>query len=135
MPALIEHIDAIARRHQRDALYLEFHPRDAWRGYRYNDDAMRSAILDWLAQHHIAWQPCGAYAQPDAMWPYLGQIYVDVPFDASLATYCTLRDYLELPDGSMRHAGVRFYVMPLDFANQNAAHDAPGFWEDRAQHF
>jgi len=35
----------------------------------------------------------------------------------------------------MRHAGVRFYVMPLDYAMENAAHDEPGFWERWAEDF
>lgn len=42
---------------------------------------------------------------------------------------CTLRDYLEREDGSMRHDGVRFNVMPLVYAGRNAAHDEPGYWD------
>ena len=77
MPALIQHIDAIARKKGHDALYLEFHP------------------------------------QPFSEW----------------------RDYLEHPDGTMRHGGVRFHVMPLDYPMENAAHDEPGFRERWAVDF
>jgi hypothetical protein len=129
MPQLIEHIDAIARQKGRDVLYLEFHPHDDWRRYRYETDPMRDMILRWLDQHEVGWQTCGPYARPGCNGPYLGQIYLDVPFDESLPAYRSLRDYLELPNGSMRHDGVRFYAMPLAYANQNAEHDAPGFWE------
>jgi hypothetical protein len=69
------------------------------------------------------------------MAPYLGQVYIDVPYDESLSEYRELRDYLEHPDGTMRHDGVRFYAMPLDYAMQNAAHDEPGFWERWAEDF
>jgi hypothetical protein len=129
MPELIEHIDAIARQKGRDVLYLEFHPHEEWRRYRFEIDAMRDAVLAWLDRHQVGWQPCGPYARPGCFGPYLGQIYLDVSFDESLPTYRSLRDYLELADGSMRHAGVRFYAMSLDHANENAEHDEPGFWE------
>lgn len=137
MPALIEHIDAIARREQRAVLYLEFHPRPyaEWRHYGFEDDATRTAILAWLDANGVHWTPCGPFADPRVMAPYLGQVYLDVHYDESLAQYRVLRDYLEHPDGSMRHAGVRFYAIPLDHALQNAEHDEPGFWERWADGF
>jgi hypothetical protein len=137
MPRLIEHIDAIARRKQRDVLYLEFHPESfsERRAYRFEDDDMRKAILEWFDSHGIAWSVCGPYANPDVMAPYLGQVYIDLPFDESLPMYCKLRDYLEHPDGSMRHTGVRFCATSLAQAMKNAAHDEPGFWERWAEDF
>lgn len=129
MPQLIEHIDAIARQKGRDALYLEFHPVGERSTYRYEADPVRETVLAWLDEHQIDWQSCGPYARPPSMPGWLGQVYLDVPFDESLAAYRTLRDYLELPDGSMRQAGVRFYALPLESANANAEHDEPGFWE------
>jgi hypothetical protein len=137
MPAQIEHIDAIARRKERAVLYLEFHPRpfEQWRRYQYEDDALRAAVLDWFDAHAVQWTGCGPFADPRVMAPYLGQVYIDVPYDESLSEYRELRDYLEHPDGTMRHDGVRFYAMPLDYAMQNAAHDAPGFWERWAEDF
>lgn len=129
MPELIEHIDAIARKKGRAVLYLEFHPHDGWRRYRFEADATRDGMLAWLDQHQVGWQPCGPFATPGGFGPYLGQVYLDVPFDEGFPAYRNLRDYLELPDGSMRHAGVRFHAMPLDYANRNAEHDEPGFWD------
>lgn len=49
--------------------------------------------------------------------------------------YLALRDYLEHPDGTKRHAGVRFYAMPIEHAMENAAHDEPGFRERRVEDF
>lgn len=125
MPELIEHIDAIARQKQRAVLYLEFH-RDA-------SDEARSAALGWLDAHGLPWGSCGAYADANLLLPYMGQIYLDVSYDESLADYRILRDYFEYPDGNMRQASVRFCVMPLDYAMRNAAHDAPGFWDRWAE--
>jgi len=123
MPQLIEHIDAIARQKRRAVLYLEFHPATGWRHYRYQADAARDMVLAWLDAHQIGWQPCGPIADPCTMPPYLGQVYLDVPYDEALPAYRILRDYLELPDGSMRHAGVNFYALPLELADNIAEHD------------
>lgn len=132
MPALIEHIDAIARREQRDVLYLEFHPADieAVRGYRYAVDPRREMVLQWLAEHDFQWALCGPYADGSGMQPYLGQIYIDTAYDVRLPKYRQLRDYMEFPDGKMRWQTVRFYVMPLAMANNNAQHDEPDFWSN-----
>ena len=137
MPALIEHIDAIARKKGRAVLYLEFHPQSfrEWRAYRYEDDPLRARVLAWADQHGVPCTPCGPIANPAMMLPYLGQVYFDVPYDESLPAYCMLRDYLEYPDGTMRHPGVRFYALRLEHAMQNAAHDEPGFWERQAEEF
>jgi hypothetical protein len=131
MLGLIEHIDAIARRKGRAMLYLEFHPQtfSEWRRYRYGDDPMRTEVLAWLDTQGLGWHACGPFADPGVMAPYLGQVAIDVPYDETMPDYCRLRDYLEYPDGTMRHAGVRFCVMPLDYALRNAVHDTPGFWE------
>lgn len=129
MPQLIEHIDAIARRKGRAVLYLEFHPYSGWREYRIEDDAVRDGVLAWLDENGVPWLPCGPFAVPGCMGPYLGQVYLDVAYDVDLPDYERLRDYLEFADGSMRHPSVRFFAMPLDHAQKNAAHDAPGFWE------
>lgn len=134
---MIEHIDAIARKKARAVLYLEFHPQpfSEWRSYRYEEDPVRALVLAWLDEHGVPWTRCGPFADPRTMASYLGQIYLDVSYDESLPQYCLLRDYLEAPDGTMRHAGVRFYAMPLDLAMDNAEHDEPGFWERWADGF
>ncbi len=137
MPALIEHIDAIARQKGRAALYLEFHPQAAAerRAYDHEQDPMRVQVLAWLDANGVPWRPCGPLANPSVMASWRGQVYLDLPWDEDLPAYQVLRDYLELPDGSMRHAGVRFYAMPLELAMENAEHDEPGYWQRRAEEF
>lgn len=137
MPALIDHIDAIARQKGRPALYLEFHPQAAAerRSYDYQQDPVREQVLAWLDANGVPWRPCGPLANPSVMASWLGQVYLDLPWDETLPAYQVLRDYLELPDGSMRHAGVRFYAMPLALAMENAEHDEPGYWQRWAEAF
>jgi hypothetical protein len=141
MPELIEHIDAIARQKQRAVLYLEFHRASTadtatpWHDYSYTVDEQRSAVVAWLDARGYQWGACGAFAELSMMLPYLGQIFLEVPYDESSPEYRALRDFLEHPDGSMRYPSVRFCVMPLDYAMRNAAHDAPGFWERWAEEF
>lgn len=52
-----------------------------------------------------------------------------------LATFDFQKKQLGWPDGTMKHAGVRFYVILLDYAQRNAEHDAPEFWERWASNF
>jgi hypothetical protein len=134
MPQLLAHIDAIARREHRDVLYLEFHPleREQQRRYRHADDAGRDAVLAWLERHGIAWQACGPIADTRRQDAYRGQVWLDLPYDEDAARYRLLKEHLELLDGNMRIAGVRFYLMRLETAEANRAHDAVGFWDDWA---
>lgn len=128
---LIRHIDEIARQQGRDVLYLEFHPADRAlaRSYQFAHDPIRGAIIDWLDAHGVPWEPCGPFAVVHRIEGYRGQIYLDIPYDEKLPRYQEVRAFLEHDDGSIRHAGVRFLIMPLAHAMENAAHDAPGFWE------
>lgn len=148
MPQLIENIDAIARQKQRDVLYLKFQPLvvdsvidsdeeevssdfdDPW-----EELPIRQHIIAWLDAQGIGWQCCGDYANPNSMMSYQGQIYIDVPYDKSLAAYQALEAFLENPDGIMRFPEVRFCYCPLEDAMKNAAHDDPEFWKRWAEDF
>jgi hypothetical protein len=140
MPMLIEHIDAIARKKQRDVLYVIFHPKrqvvgDWSASYDWRKDSIRETVCNWLTEHQITWQPCGEIASENAMYSYQGQIYLDVPYDDNDPEYVLLRDYFENPDGSMRFETVIFCYLPLATAMENAHHDEPGFWEKWAENF
>ncbi len=144
MPQLIEHIDAIARQKQRDVLYVWFHggkpSKDGKRPRMEEDFAwakspVRKQVTEWLDVNHIVWMPCAGVANTNCMMPYLGQIYIDLPFDKEVPEYQKLESYLENPDGSMRVPGAEFCYWPLERAMENSAHDAPGFWEKWAENF
>lgn len=140
MPMLIEHIDAIARKKQRNVLYVIFHPTrsigdDIFPPYDWSHDPIRETVCNWLTEHHITWKECGGIACENAMYPYRGQIYLDVPYDENDPEYKLVRDYLENSDGSMRFETVIFCYLPLATAMENAHHDEPGFWEKWAEDF
>jgi hypothetical protein len=139
MPMKIEHIDAIARRLQRDVLCIAFNPQA-----RDNDDEtsfvdwdlpIRKQVIDWLDSRGIGWQCCGHYADVNLMMGYRGQIYIDVLFDQNDPVFQELSAFLENPDGSMRYPDCTFYYCPLEHAMKNSAHDEPGFWERWAETF
>ena len=148
MPQLIEHIDAIARQKQRDVLFLKFQPLvvnsvvdsdeedvlsdfdDPW-----EELPIRRHIIEWLDAQGIGWQCCGDLANPNSMMSYQGQIYINVPYEKSLAAYQALEVFLENPDGSMRFPEVRFFCCSLKLAMENAAHDNPEFWKRWAEDF
>ena len=137
MPKLLKHIDAIARQKQRDVLFLRFcgnGPGDYPEDYdEWKRLPARKHITEWLDQNQITWFSCADYALENFMGPYLGQIYLDVPFDETDPSYQRLRDYLENPDGTTRHTGAWFILLPLERAMENAHHDEPGFWERWAE--
>lgn len=137
MPQTIQHIDAIARRKQRDALFVTFFsdPNGERSPYHWQAHPARAAIVEWLDAHGYAWEPCGEVASETVMRSYRGSIYIDVPFDAENAAYRALEAFLEYPDGSLRMPHMRFLVIDLEYAQKNAHHDEPGFWDRWAEDF
>jgi hypothetical protein len=137
MPMLIEHIDAIARRKQRAALFVIFFEDGDGRepAYDWMDNPSRQRIIEWLAEQGYSWQQCGEMANVHIMRSYRGSIYIDIPFDTSNADYRALESFLEYPDGTMRLPDMRFCVIEHEYAMENAHHDEPGFWERWADGF
>ena len=143
MPQLIEHIDAIARKKQRDVLFIRFsdpldlgddwdEPPNSW---DWKSSTVRQTVINWLEKCPIGWRPCGDVASTNCMTSYAGHIYVDVPFDGADPVFQQLVSYLENPDGSMRSPGVLFCGLALQDAMKNAHHDEPGFWDRWAETF
>ncbi|WP_175866087.1 hypothetical protein [Burkholderia contaminans] len=141
MPAIIEHIDTIARQKKRDVLFIEFYRIDGqnqrrliggseWRGL-----VTRQNIVCWLDKRGISWTPCGHIANSTLYMSYRGQIYIDIPFDRTLAAYCELESHLEDPDGTPRLPGAMFCCLNYEVAMQNAGHDEPGYWDRWAARF
>lgn len=139
MPALIEHIDAIARKLNRGVLFLSFGDNQEDGGFGYNYDwensESRKTITEWLDTKGIGWRPCAEFANLNGWMSYRGQIYLDVPYDKDLPIYQELEAYLEHPDGTFRFPDIAFIYLPLEIAMRNSEHDEPGFWERWAENF
>ena len=54
------------------------------------------------------------------MLSYLGQIYIDVPYDITLPEYQKLTLFLENPDGTMRIPGADYCCLTHDAAMKNS---------------
>ena len=129
MPAILEHVDAIARRLQRDVLFIRF-DLDIMPGLNYRHWPKREALLAWLDAQQISYKMCADIGNEHAIEHYWGQIYFDqVPYEDHHPQYQQLLAHLEQDDGEMKIHGVMFCCVPLRVAMQNAHHDAPGFWE------
>lgn len=133
MPQLIRYIDAIAREKKRDVLLIAFGPErggaDAFT-YDHNKDRKRAELLQWLDDQGIAWEKCGPFVTDSFLCGYLGDIYIDVPYDEENPHYLLVRDRIENPDGTMRdHDHIRWYYLPLEYAMKNAHQDEPGYWD------
>lgn len=140
MPLLLEYIDAIARKKKRDVLFLEFAktkrpktPLEA--SVRYEDIESRTRILEWFDANAVPWTMCGGIARENGWSSYEGQVYVDIPYDLSNPTYQDVQEFLERPDGTCRFDDVKFWIVSLGMAMENAHHDEPGFWERHAEGF
>lgn len=136
MPQIIRYIDAIAREKKRDVLYVQFGPERLSRNdknyklHNYRDDPHRAELMQWLDEQGIAWEKCGPFVTGYFSFGYLGDIYIDVPYDEKNPQYQLVRDRIENPDGTMRdHDHIRWYYLPLEHAMKNAHQDEPGYWE------
>jgi len=138
MPQIIEHIDAIARKVERGVLFLVFFQdqdgapvRERW-----DVNPSRKEVISWLDANGYAWRECGEIASDDWLtMGYRGSIYLATAFDEGDPAYQKLEQYLESPDGTLRLPKMRFLLLTMEAALRNAHHDAPGYWEKRAESF
>ena len=146
MPLLIENIDVIARKKQRDVLFISFlesedhlaseNTEQSETSFEKNSNLKkrkinqqsRERVIAWLDEHQIEWALTGPFANPNAMLPYQGDIYVDLPFDQNLAAYRELEGFLENPDLKQRLPDVKFWVCSLELAMRNQ--DATSDWDE-----
>lgn len=144
MPKLIYHIDAIARKKNRDVLLLAFHNGITWdSAYLYGSadyqspDHPRQKIIKWLEENEIGWEECADIANETGWQAYRDQIYIDVPFDTDNENYKKLINYIEDSGGNVKaeFPNTYFYFLTLSEAMKNAHHDEPGFWDKRAETF
>jgi hypothetical protein len=138
----IDHIDAIARKMGCDVLYVEFSGpagkrsgQDQRKAFAWKESQERIGLIAWLGQQGIGWVPCSGIANLNSMQAYSGGLYVDLPMDEQSLKFKAFLDYIEFPDGTQRTPSLKAYTCSLADAQENSAHDAPGFWEQWASTF
>lgn len=110
MPQLIRYLDQIAIEKQRDILFVDF---DGFTSH-YERRPVYRQFIAMLDANAVAWEHCA----PRGSLGDVGLVYVDVPFDENDGDYQKVRDFLENPDGNIKHKRVRFLYMPLDMAKE-----------------
>ena len=126
MPTILKNIDHIALEKQRDVLYITFHGKDEdmiqnirnGEDFDYEQCQKRIDLIAWLQQNHIQFKECFSFSSKSGWisFPYLGEIYLDVPFDETDSQYQLLYEHLENVDGSMKIEGVIWWCYPLEKA-------------------
>jgi len=123
MPLLIEHIDDIARRLNRDVLLIgPDRMTDSHHSLNWKDSVDRSGLLTWLDEQNINWEPCGWLSSQSVMEGYRGDIYLDFPYSAADTRYLHLKAFVqEQEDGSTKWAGVKIYLFSIRFCQNRKA--------------
>jgi len=115
MPPRIDRIDAIARKLQRDVLFVIFHTPHAemteGQHHRFKMDTridwelctVRQDMSDWLDAQEIAWRTCAGFASTNTVVSYLGKIYIDAHYEPELPRYQTVAQFMEFSDGGVRY--------------------------------
>jgi hypothetical protein len=135
MSQLLEHIDAIARKKQRDVVTVEFHNFEISYRLYYRLNPARKIVIDWLDANAIVYEECGAYASETEFDSYRGQIYVDVPCDVNDPVYLKLEAFMENQDGATKFDTAWLRGYRLEYCMKNAHHDVPGLSEDLMEKF
>lgn len=132
MSIIIKPIDQLAREKKRNVLYMGF-PEVSGRGVLFRPHSpQRDIAIAWLEARQIAYDPCGLEASEDVMAPYLGHLYIDLPYDSDHPLCDELFDRFEHSVGLTKEPSYSLYFFELDAALKNAHHDEPGFWENLA---
>ncbi|ANF83145.1 hypothetical protein A3K93_08380 [Acinetobacter sp. NCu2D-2] len=111
MPQVIQHIDAIAREKERDVLFVHF--EDYEQGAECSN---RKDLINWLDQHGIPYKECMGLEEESVIESYMGDLYIDVPFDIANPLFVKLSEHLEDEDGEMKIPGVLFFTLSHELA-------------------
>lgn len=131
LPRVVPSIDAIARKLNRDVLFLRFMPIDAPYPGQGNFPDVREKILNWLNNNGIRWIDCADIASETGWRAWRGEVFLpDAIPDETNPITTKMNAYLENPDGSTRFEGVTFCMLSLRIAQKNSRHDDPSFQWD-----
>jgi hypothetical protein len=128
MPLILETIDAIARRLNRDVIFLDIRYR---RDRPSRDRAEVAAATAWLDVERIGWAPCFGF-KPGMVILEGGPraIHIIARFEPNSPLLHKLEDQFETPDGLPRHPDLILSLLRQETAMVNADQDEPGFWDN-----
>ena len=117
MPLLIEYIDEIACRLNRDVLMIgPDRTTAAKHDSSWKRSLERKSLLTWLDEQHINWELCGWLSTPGVTHSYQGDIYLDFLYSPDDARYQKFRNFVqEQENGSVKWPGVRVYLLTIGF--------------------
>lgn len=132
MPQVIQHIDAIAREKERDVLFIHFEEFEHGA-----TNSKRQELMTWLEQNEIPYQECMGLEEESVIESYMGDLYIDVPFDIANPLFNKLSEHLEDEEGEMKIDGVLFftlsYELALEIEADRQAEFEEGFGADDAE--
>lgn len=123
MPQILRTIDEIAIAQGRDVLFLKFFlDRKPLEDFPTADDiashTSRNVIMAWLNQRGIDFEECFHIDSGHIIHPYVGELYLDIPFDETLSNYQALASFLEDESGRCRFEYTEFFCLPLASAEK-----------------
>lgn len=138
MPQLIQHIDAIARGRGRDVLMVALDCKGSRDEVRrlWPHSEERQELIAWLDATGIAWEPTGWPYKEGCIESYQGGIYVDLAYEPTAPLCAKLLDYVKDDrQGNLRWPGTCLYLCSLEWSQQFAYQDQPGYWAEQAERF
>jgi hypothetical protein len=127
MAEILESIDGIARRLNRDVYYLALVDGDGERLDIYTDI---SEITDWLDAHRIGWALCMGFNE-ETVWFEGGPgcIFLDVHPEIDAAAMQQVEAHFMDGAGEPAIAGYVPAIMELKVARRFSERDRPDFWD------
>ena len=128
MIMLIENIDAVARKINRDVMYIAF-AESKW------DERVfaktREFILAELTKAKINHWYCFPFIKNSVRLGGIpSALYIDLPYEPDSKNVRFLDSLLENKDGTPSYDGVLFALLKLENAQINANQDSSNFWEN-----
>lgn len=127
MIVIRETIDAIARRLERDVIFLDIRARED----RFSHDRPEVAeATDWLDAEGVGWELCFGFMPGTVIFEGGPRaIYIDAPFEPGSPLLRKLEDRFETSEGQPCHPDLWLTLLTFENALINAEQDAPGFWD------
>lgn len=111
MPQLICNLHDIAIERHSEVLAVTFNNTHALK-YKYKLDPKRNELIDWLNKSGISFEP----VVMQYSFSYLGDLFVDIPYDPKDPLYMELQNRIEDQDGNPLDDDIILWLMTLERA-------------------